>query len=115
VGLEYVQKGQTKTVRAEREIVLSGGAINSPQLLLLSGIGPADHLRDVNIRVEHDLPGVGKNLHDHLVARLQYAVINNVDLYDEFRLDKSALHVIKALLVPERPWDLISVKRRVLY
>ena len=98
VGLEYVQEGQTKTVRVEREIVLSGGAINSPQLLLLSGIGPADHLRDVNIRVEHDLPGVGKNLHDHLVARLQYAVINNVDLYDEFRLDKAALHVIKALL-----------------
>ena len=52
----------------------------------------------MNIRVEHDLPGVGKNLHDHLVARLQYAVINNVDLYDEFRLDKAALHVIKALL-----------------
>ena len=47
VGLEYVQEGQTKTVRVEREIVLSGGAINSPQLLLLSGIGPADHLREM--------------------------------------------------------------------
>ena len=89
VGLEYVQGKQPKTVRVEREIVLSGGAINSPQLLLLSGIGPADHLRDVNIRVDHDLPGVGRNLHAHLVARLQYAVITNVDLYDEFRLDKA--------------------------
>ena len=54
-----------EVVRAEREVILSAGAFGSPQLLLLSGIGPADHLRDVGIAVLHDLPGVGANLQDH--------------------------------------------------
>ena len=58
--------GEMKTVTARREVILSGGAINSPQLLMLSGIGPADHLREVGVSVEHDLPGVGENLQDHL-------------------------------------------------
>ena len=98
VGLEYVQDSQIKTVRVESEIVLSGGTINSPQLLLLSGIGPPDHLNEFDIKVEHNLSGVGENLHDHLVVRLQYAVNNNVDLYDEFRVDKVVWHVFKALL-----------------
>ena len=98
IGLDYVENGQVKTVRAAREIVLSGGAINSAQLLLLSGIGPADHLQETGIDVVHDLPGVGENLHDHLVARLQVAVHGNVDLYDEFRIDKAAYHVIRAYL-----------------
>ena len=98
VGVEYVQGGQTKIVKVEREIVLSGGTINSPQLLLLSGIGPPEQLRHLDIKIEHELLGVGENLHDHLVARLQYSVKQNVDLYDEFRLDKALLHVVRALL-----------------
>ena len=52
-------------MRATREVVLSGGAVNSPQLLMLSGIGPADHLREVGVDVVHDLPGVGGGLQDH--------------------------------------------------
>jgi choline dehydrogenase-like flavoprotein len=52
-------------VRADREVILSAGAIGSPQLLLLSGIGPADQLRSLGIDVRHELPGVGENLHDH--------------------------------------------------
>jgi choline dehydrogenase-like flavoprotein len=54
-----------RVINAEREVILSAGAIGSPQLLLLSGIGPADHLRSVGVKVHHDLPGVGENLHDH--------------------------------------------------
>jgi choline dehydrogenase-like flavoprotein len=54
-----------RVINAEREVILSAGAIGSPQLLLLSGIGPADHLRSVGVTVHHDLPGVGENLHDH--------------------------------------------------
>jgi choline dehydrogenase len=54
-----------RVVAADREVILSAGAIGSPQLLLLSGIGPADHLRSVGVTVHHDLPGVGENLHDH--------------------------------------------------
>jgi choline dehydrogenase-like flavoprotein len=65
-GIEY-KRGRTRlTVRADREVLLAAGAINSPQLLLLSGIGPADELRRTGINVTHDLPGVGKNLQDHI-------------------------------------------------
>ncbi|MGY1834472.1 GMC family oxidoreductase [Blastococcus sp. SYSU DS0510] len=64
-GVEYRAGGQLRTVRATREVVLSGGAVNSPQLLMLSGIGPADHLREVGVDVVHDLPGVGAGLQDH--------------------------------------------------
>ena len=65
-GIEYVRKGKRHIARAEQEVLLAGGAINSPQLLLLSGIGPAEELRALGVKVAHDLPGVGKNLQDHL-------------------------------------------------
>ena len=65
VGVDYLQGGQLKTVRAEREVIVSAGALQSPQLLMLSGIGPADHLRQHGIEVRHELPGVGAHLHDH--------------------------------------------------
>ncbi|MDO5623854.1 MAG: choline dehydrogenase [Pseudomonadota bacterium] len=65
VGVAYVQDGRAHTLRAAREVVLSAGALQSPQLLMLSGIGPADHLRAHGIDVVHDLPGVGEHLHDH--------------------------------------------------
>jgi len=68
MGVRYVFEGREEVARASREIILCGGAINSPQLLLLSGIGPADHLRAVGAPVLHDLPGVGANLQDHLNA-----------------------------------------------
>jgi choline dehydrogenase-like flavoprotein len=58
--------GARETVLAEREVIVSSGAIGSPRLLMLSGIGPADHLRSVGLKVVHDLPGVGGNLQDHL-------------------------------------------------
>jgi len=65
-GVTYRKRGKSQTVEASREVVLSGGAFNSPQLLLLSGIGPASELKQHGIAVRHDLPGVGKNLQDHL-------------------------------------------------
>ena len=65
VGVEIIDKGVTKQIRAD-EVILSGGAINSPQLLMLSGIGNADHLKSVGVDVLHHLPGVGENLQDHL-------------------------------------------------
>jgi choline dehydrogenase len=66
VGVEYARGRRRHAARASREVVLAGGAINSPQLLLLSGIGPAAELRTLGVRVMLDLPGVGKNLQDHL-------------------------------------------------
>ncbi|WP_454753249.1 GMC family oxidoreductase [Cupriavidus necator] len=66
VGVQVVRDGTMQVLRARREIVVSGGAFNSPQLLLASGIGPATQLRSLGIDVVHDLPGVGENLQDHL-------------------------------------------------
>ncbi|GIX34745.1 MAG: choline dehydrogenase [Lysobacteraceae bacterium] len=66
VGVCYRQGDRRIEVRAQREVLLAGGALNSPQLLMLSGIGPADHLREHGIAVIADLPGVGRNLQDHL-------------------------------------------------
>lgn len=68
VGVEYVVDGKTEVARAEREVIVAAGAVNSPQLLMLSGVGPADHLRSHGIAVEHDSPGVGQNLLDHLAV-----------------------------------------------
>ncbi|MGY1815039.1 GMC family oxidoreductase [Blastococcus sp. SYSU D00820] len=64
-GVEYRRGGRLHVAHAAAEVVLAGGAVNSPQLLMLSGIGPADHLREVGVDVVHDLPGVGAGLQDH--------------------------------------------------
>jgi choline dehydrogenase len=66
VAVEVVHDGVARTITVNREVVLAAGAIASPQLLMLSGIGPADHLRGLGIEVRHDLLGVGQNFHDHL-------------------------------------------------
>jgi choline dehydrogenase len=65
-GIRLERRGRTEPIRAEREVILAAGTVNSPQLLMLSGIGPADHLRSLGIGVAWDLPGVGRNLQDHL-------------------------------------------------
>lgn len=72
VGIEYTQNGQTKTAKARGEVILSGGAINSPQLLELSGIGHPDVLQQHGIDVVSALPGVGENLQDHFVLGNRY-------------------------------------------
>jgi len=82
VGVEYVQAGETRTVRAEREVLLCGGTVNSPQLLMLSGIGPAEHLREHGIDVAVHLPGVGENLHDHPAAGVIWHTKGTTDLID---------------------------------
>ncbi len=66
VGVEVVESGRPVTIRAEREVIVTSGAIGSPKLLMLSGIGPSDHLRSVGIDTLHDLTGVGQNLQDHM-------------------------------------------------
>lgn len=76
------RRGELQTVKAHSEIILSGGAINSPQILMLSGIGEAAQLSEHGIKVEADLPGVGKNMQDHLQARLVYKC-NEPTLNDE--------------------------------
>ena len=75
-GVEFVKRREAFFVEAKRETILAAGAIGSPQLLQLSGIGNAEHLGRLDIPVVHSLPGVGENLHDHLQVRMQYKVSN---------------------------------------
>jgi choline dehydrogenase len=81
VGVEITRDGKVEERRAAREVILSGGAINSPQLLMLSGIGPGDHLAANGIQVVRDLPGVGANLQDHLEIYVQYVCNKPISLY----------------------------------
>jgi choline dehydrogenase len=76
VGVEVGQR----TIRARREVVLTAGAIQSPQLLLLSGIGDAEHLADVGVPLRHHLPGVGRNLHDHMASPV-HMIMNHTASY----------------------------------
>ena len=81
VGVEYQQYGQTKRVYAEKEVILCGGSINSPQLLMLSGIGNADDLKKLDIPIVSHRPGVGQNLQDHLEMCLQQKCSKPICLY----------------------------------
>ncbi len=87
VGVEFVRDGKVEVARAEREVLLSGGAINSPQLLMLSGVGPADHLREFDIPVVVDLPGVGQNLQDHPLIGVEFECQQPITLHraDSFK------------------------------
>ena len=72
VGVEYEQKGASHSVEAEREVILCGGAYNSPQILLLSGVGDPKHLKEHGLAVVADVPGVGQNLEDHVAVSVRY-------------------------------------------
>jgi choline dehydrogenase/4-pyridoxate dehydrogenase len=94
VGVEYLEDGEKHSVEASREVILCGGSINSPQLLMLSGIGDADALRACGIPVRVDLPGVGKNLQDHAAALLIYGRCDDSPLLRNMRLDRMTLGLI---------------------
>ncbi|MEZ5775615.1 MAG: GMC family oxidoreductase N-terminal domain-containing protein [Hyphomicrobiaceae bacterium] len=89
-GIELKTSNGKDIVRAEREVIVSGGAVGSPQLLLL-GIGPADELKSIGIAPVHDLPGVGRNLHDHLEIDLQWECKEPITYNRLLRLDRMAL------------------------
>ncbi|TKT74520.1 GMC family oxidoreductase N-terminal domain-containing protein [Aquamicrobium sp. LC103] len=82
VGLEYRKTGDstTRTVRARREVILCGGAVNSPKLLMLSGVGPSTVLNDAGVPVVHELAGLGQNYMDHYTPRLTYRAKNAVSI-----------------------------------
>jgi choline dehydrogenase-like flavoprotein len=88
VGATYRQGGVDKEVRADREVIVSGGAVNSPHLLHLSGIGPAAHLQSIGVPVRHDLPGVGGNLQDHYVVRISHRVEGLVSINELARVPR---------------------------
>jgi choline dehydrogenase len=85
VGVRYMQHGETVDVRANREVILAAGALQSPQLLQLSGVGPQALLREFGIPVIANRPGVGENLQDHLQVRLLYEVAKPITTNDQLR------------------------------
>jgi choline dehydrogenase len=96
VGVEVEGKdGSTSVVRARREVVLSGGAYNSPHLLMLSGIGSAEHLKEHGIAVLHNSPGVGRNLQEHPTASLEFEAKEKVTFLRQLRWDRIAFNAVR--------------------
>lgn len=95
VGVEYRQAGRTRAAHCTREIVLCGGAYASPHLLMLSGIGPADHLRAHGIDVVADLLGVGRNLQDHPLVPMGFRGRRPFPLRAKLRADRIALSAVR--------------------
>jgi 4-pyridoxate dehydrogenase len=98
VGVEYLVAGRKIAVRARREVLLAGGVINTPQLLMLSGIGDPQHLRAHDIAVRVALAGVGQNLQDHMSALLSYSRREAGPFHRAMRLDRIACELARAYL-----------------
>ena len=88
IGLEYSRRGELQRAEQRREVILSAGAFGSPQILMLSGVGPEAHLRAMGIELTHKLPGVGANLQDHPEVHLQHLSKQPVSLNGYMRLDR---------------------------
>jgi choline dehydrogenase len=104
VGVEYVHDGEIRTVRVTREVIVCGGAYNSPQLLMLSGIGPADELRRHGITPVVDLPGVGRNLSEHARVPVEFAAAEPVTFLNQLRWDRVACSVARWALFGTGPF-----------
>jgi choline dehydrogenase len=94
VGIEFIYAGKTERANANREVILCSGAINSPQLLMLSGIGNAEHLRALDLPVVADLPGVGQNLQDHLLTGVQYECTRPISMASAETLGNIAKYLL---------------------
>jgi len=97
-GVEYMQNGKSRHVFADREVILCGGVINSPQLLMLSGIGDPVQLKEHGIPTHVNLPGVGKNLQDQVVARIAFSREPSGPFHHMMRLDRAIVEFGKAYL-----------------
>lgn len=95
VGVDYLRDGRPTTAKAKGEVVLAGGAYNSPHLLMLSGIGPGAQLQTHGISVLVDAPGVGRNLSEHPVVMMDFAASKPVTFLNELRTDRAVMHVLR--------------------
>ncbi len=105
-GVEYIKAGATVRAEAAREVILAAGAFNTPQLLMLSGIGPAEHLRNFGIDVAANLP-VGHNLQDHLGTYMTYTRPQPGTFHREMRFDRMAVSMIRAYLFGSGPGTVV--------
>jgi 4-pyridoxate dehydrogenase len=106
-GVEYVKDHLISQVAASREVIVSTGAFNSPQLLMLSGIGPADHLRSLGIAPLVDLPGVGANLQDHLGIWISWRRTSPGTFHGEMRFDRIAVSMLRAYFFGTGPGTVV--------
>src|SRR5690606_32155279 len=90
-GVEIEARGQIQVVKARREVIVAASSINSPKLLMLSGIGPAGHLREHGVEVVADRPGVGRNLQDHMELYIQQESLQPITLYSKLNPFSKAL------------------------
>lgn len=95
VGVEYEVDGRPERVLADREVILSAGTFNSPQILMLSGVGPAEELKAAGVQPLHDLPGVGKNLQDHASVGMMFTTKGPIAFDSKLRLDRLMLSVLQ--------------------
>ena len=98
VGVEYEKGGQVRTLNAAKEIVVCGGAVNSPTLLEHSGVGDEERLTKLGVSVVHDLPGVGENLHDHFGVHVQHECLQPITMHRWFRPDRAVAMMLQVLL-----------------
>jgi len=103
VGVEYARDGGLHRATSLREVLLAGGVFNTPQLLMLSGIGEADHLRAMGIAPRVSLPGVGGNLQDHLSVDVHHLRRGRGPFHAEMRLDRTALNMVRAYVFGTGP------------
>lgn len=104
IGVEYLRDGKVEQAYADREVVICAGTYASPQLLMLSGIGPAEHLQSVGVKVLQDLPGVGENLQEHPNLLNIYRANGKLGLSNHLRLDRATLAVMRWYLFGKGPF-----------
>ncbi len=104
IGVEYRREGEFITAKAGREVILSGGSYNTPQILMLSGIGPAAHINDLGIDLVHDLPGVGQNLSEHPRVPVLFEASKPVTFVNQLRFDRATKNVVQWYLFGTGPF-----------
>ncbi len=110
IGVELAEGTSKRIVRADAEVIVSAGALNSPRLLMLSGIGDADELKSVGIAPIHHLPGVGKNLQDHLCTNVHVQTKDRITYDGHDRFPRSVLHGLQWLLYRTGPVSSVIVE-----
>jgi choline dehydrogenase len=115
VGVELLVRGRTRRIRAAREVILSCGAVGSPIALLRSGIGDPEALTQLGLKVQVPLPGVGRNLQDHVIVRVQHLCTQKVTLHGLMRADRAGLALARALLFGTGPAAVFPLQTGAFY
>lgn len=115
VGVDYVRDGRLQTVYARREVILSGGAYNSPQLLMLSGIGRPDDLREVGVDPIHELMGMGRNLSEHPIVHMAFKVNLAESFLSHLRYDHAVMQVLRWQLFRTGPFATNAVPANIFF